>query len=57
MVAGALQRHHPEQAGDRFFVDDLIAQNEGVFTTLLVKSSPSSAEGNGPKAKAHPPKR
>jgi hypothetical protein len=50
MLAGALERYHADKACDRFFVDDLIAQNPTALTDLVIGSSPdASAEG---KAKA-----
>lgn len=45
IVAGALERWHPEQAADRFFVDDLLNENEQVFTALLGASGPPAKDG------------
>ena len=46
IVAGALERYHPDKAADRFFVDDLLAENEQVFTALLGASGPDAKPGN-----------
>ena len=51
IVAGALERYHPDKAADRFFVDDLLAENEQVFTALLGASGPPAGDQPG-KAKA-----
>jgi hypothetical protein len=49
ILAGALERWHPEQAADRYFIDEMIAANPTVFADLMGAASPS-AEGKAPKA-------
>jgi hypothetical protein len=51
ILAGALRRYHPEQADDAFFVDDLIAENPGVFGELMMGASPPAEPSAGGKAK------
>ena len=50
-ISLALERHHPDKADDRFFVDELINANAGIFSNLFEAASPPSAGGNG-QAKA-----
>lgn len=47
IVAGALERYHPEKAADRFFVDDVISENDGVFKMLLTAASPPAGAKPG----------
>jgi hypothetical protein len=44
----ALQRHHPNE-GDRYLVDDLMAENEGAFSRMMQATFPEQApdRGNG----------
>lgn len=49
IVAGALERWHPEQAADRYFVDDLLAENEHVFVALLGASGPPAGKPKAPR--------
>lgn len=53
LVAGALERWHPEQAKDRYFVDELLNENEHVFVALLGASGPKAGTHPG-KGKARP---
>jgi hypothetical protein len=49
LIVGALQRNHPDRA-DRWFVDDLLAQNAGGFEKLMAAAfpdAPKAAPGNG----------
>ena len=45
-VALALERYHPDMAADRYFVDELISENSGVFNRLFEAASPRSTGGN-----------
>lgn len=55
ILAGALRRYAAEVAGDRYFVDDLMAQNPGIFAALMAaqagdKAAPGNAGGPGAAA-------
>lgn len=50
---GALQRYHADEA-DRYLVDDILAQNPGVFAGLMAAAFPDqkgAEAGNGRKPK------
>jgi hypothetical protein len=49
ILAGTLERWHPEQAADRYFIDEMFAENPTVFIDVTGAAAPS-AEGKAPKA-------
>lgn len=55
IIAGSLERYHPEQAADRFFVDELIDENRDAMQQLMGAAAPS-AGGKAPAARAKPRK-
>jgi hypothetical protein len=48
IFAGSLQRHHPDVAGDRWVIDDIVAENQNLLPQLLSASSPEPEEGAAP---------
>lgn len=47
MVAGALERYHPAEAADRFFVDELLNENASLLADLLSASAPKAGTQPG----------
>ena len=57
LLRGALERFHPEKATDRWFVDEMVAENPLVFTDLLESASPSGPSTGGKAQRKPPPPR
>jgi hypothetical protein len=55
LFAGALERYHPDVAGDRWLVDDIIAENADAYGSLMGTSFPDETKakpvGNVKRAK------
>jgi hypothetical protein len=56
ILAMALRRYHPAEAGDPYFVDDLIAQNPGALAEVMAASSPDAPDASA-EGKAKPRRR
>ena len=55
LFAGALERYHPDVMGDRWVIDDILAENAQAFMELMGASLPDAPKGK-PSGNAKRPK-